>query len=86
MIASSNVTRHDYAPNAQTFIEQGYSAYVEPVFYLATTANTPDDAKAALAKAIDNAMSSPEVQKVVRNAARSPAMNLGPEKTKKNDV
>tara|TARA_B100000795_G_scaffold209419_1_gene162981 strand:- start:2794 stop:3744 length:951 start_codon:yes stop_codon:yes gene_type:complete len=83
MIASSNVTRHDYAPNAQTFIEQGYSAYVEPVFYLATTANTPDDAKAALAKAIDNAMSSPEVQKVVRNAARSPAMNLGPEKTKK---
>lgn len=83
MIASGNATRHDYAPDTQTFQEQGYDIYVDPVFYLATTAGTPDDAKAALATAIANAMDSDEVKKVVQNAATSPAMNLGPENTKK---
>ena len=82
MIASANKTRHDYAPDIATFIEQGYDAYVDPVYYLATTAGTSDDAKAALAEAIDTAMASDEVKEVVMNAATTPAMNLGPDDTK----
>ena len=82
MIASANKTRHDYAPDTATFIEQGYDAYVDPVYYLATTAGTSDDAKAALAEAIDTAMASDEVKEVVMNAATTPAMNLGPDDTK----
>ena len=82
MIASANKTRHDYAPDTATFIEQGYDAYVDPVYYLATTAGTSDDAKAALVEAIDTAMASDEVKEVVMNAATTPAMNLGPDDTK----
>lgn len=83
MIASANNARHSYAPDTETFVEQGYDAYVDPIYYLATTVGTAEDAKAALVKAIDDAMNSDEVKKVVQNAATTPAMNLGPEGTKK---
>ena len=83
MIASANDARHDYAPETPTVRESGYDIYLDPYFYFATTAGTAPEAREALAKALANAVNSPEVAEVVRNAASSSVLNLGPEGTKK---
>lgn len=82
MIASMNDTRHNYAPDTPTLPEQGFDIYVDPVFFFATAAGTPDDAKAALVEALSNALASEEVATIVQNSLRSPIVNLGPEGTR----
>ena len=83
MIASANDARHAYAPDTPTVRESGYDVYLDPYFYFATTAGTPPEARQALTTALANAIASPEVAEVVRNAASSNVLNLGPEGTKK---
>lgn len=82
MIASMNDSRHNYAPDVPTLPEQGYPIYVDPVFFFATTAGTPDDARAALTEALSNALASEEVATVVGNALKSPIENMGPDGTR----
>ena len=83
MIASMNDTRHSYAPDTPTLPEQGYPIYVDPVFFFATTAGTSDEAREALATALENALASDEVSSVVLNTLQTPIINLGPEGTRK---
>lgn len=82
MIASMNDSRHNYAPDTPTLPEQGYQIYVDPVFFFATTAGTPDDAKAALIAALEAALASEEVATVVGNSLQSPIVNMGPDGTR----
>lgn len=79
MIASMNDTRHNYAPDTPTLIEQGYDIYVDPVFFFATTKGTPDDAREALIAALAAALDSDEVKSAVLNSLKSPIVNLGPD-------
>lgn len=82
VIAAGNEERLDFAPDAGTFLEAGYGAYVEPVYFLATTKGTPPDAVEAISAAIDAAMQTEQMAEIVRNAATSEPENLGPEGTR----
>ncbi len=82
MIASINDTRHNYAPDTPTLMEQGFDIYVDPVFFFATTKGTPDDAREALSAALAAALESEEVTSAVMNSLKSPIINLGPQGTK----
>jgi tripartite-type tricarboxylate transporter receptor subunit TctC len=82
VIASANEERLDFAPDAPTFLDAGYGAYVEPVYFLATTAGTDPAAVAALSSAIDAAMQTEQMAEIVRNAATSEPENLGAEGTR----
>lgn len=83
MIASVNDARHTYAPDVETVIEAGYDVYVSPMFYFATGAGTDPEAKEALSAALAEALTDEKVREVVRNAASSEVLNLGPEGTRK---
>jgi len=82
MIASANDARHTYAPDTPTFRESGFDAYVDPIFYFATTAGTDPAALEALRTAFANAIESEDVMEIVRNAATTETMNLGGDGTK----
>lgn len=77
VIAGANQTRLSFAPDVKTFTESGVAAYVDPVFYLATTKGTDPAAVAAIAAAIDEAVKSPEVAKIVANAVKGAPINMG---------
>lgn len=81
MIASANDSRHNYAPDVETFREAGYDMYLDPYFFFATTGGTDPAARDALAEAIANAVASDEVREVVNNIVRSDPLNLGPAET-----
>lgn len=83
VIAGSNAERLSYAPEVGTFIDAGINAYVDPVFYLATTAGTDPAAVSAIAAAVENALKAPEMVDIVANATKGAPLNLGPEGTKK---
>jgi tripartite-type tricarboxylate transporter receptor subunit TctC len=83
LLASANDGRHSYAPDVPTFREQGYNAFVDPIFYFAARKGIPADAKAALVKALDKAITSPEVEKIVTNTLSTKPNNMGPEGTHK---
>lgn len=83
VLASANDGRHSYAPDVTSLREQGYDLFVDPYFYFAGPAGMPADVKAALAKALDAAITSPKVTKVVMNAFSTEVKNRGPEGTKK---
>lgn len=82
MLASANSERHDYAPDVKTLQEQGYDLFSDPWFYLAAPAGLPAEAKTALAKALDKALQTEEVRKIVANTLSSQPVNLGPDGTK----
>ena len=82
VIASANAQRLNYAPDIKTFQESGVNGYVEPYFFIATTAGTPREATEALSKAIDNALKTDALKNIVANAVKSEPRNLGPEGTK----
>ena len=82
VIAACNQERLSYAPDVMTFVESGFNAYVDPYFFLATTAGAPDEAVSAIAKAIEAAMASPEMAEIVTNATNGSPLNLGPAGTK----
>ncbi|SFT17341.1 Tripartite-type tricarboxylate transporter, receptor component TctC [Sulfitobacter marinus] len=79
VIASANQSRLSYAPETQTFIESGVDAYVDAVFFLAMKAGTDPSATAAIAAAIDEAVQSPEIAEIVRNAVQGDPINMGPD-------
>ncbi len=83
MIASANASRHGYAPNTPTVVEQGHDIYVDPYFYIAGPAGLSGQAKAALSGALENAMKSDAVKKAIVNALKTDPSNLGPEGTRK---
>ncbi|MEE9335406.1 MAG: tripartite tricarboxylate transporter substrate-binding protein [Granulosicoccaceae bacterium] len=82
VIAGANQTRLSYAPDTKTFIESGVEAYVDPVFFFAMRAGTDAAATAAIAAAIDDAIQSPEVVEIVKNAVKGDPVNMGVEGTK----
>lgn len=82
MLASANSERHDYAPEAKTLQEQGYDLFSDPWFYFAAPAGLPDEAKTALVDALDKALKTEDVKKVVSNTLSAEPRNLGPEGTK----
>lgn len=82
VIASANNTRLSYAKDAKTFVESGFNGYVEPYFFLATPKGTPPEALKALTEAIDSALKSDEMVKIVGNAIKGAPLNLGSKGTK----
>ncbi|SFR45166.1 Bug family tripartite tricarboxylate transporter substrate binding protein [Litoreibacter janthinus] len=78
VIASANQARLSYAPETLTFIESGVDAYVDAVFFLAMKAGSDPAASAAIAAAIDEAVQSPEIAEIVRNAVQGDPINMGP--------
>jgi tripartite-type tricarboxylate transporter receptor subunit TctC len=66
----------------KTLQEQGYDLFSDPWFYLAAPAGLPDDAKQALADALDKALKTNEVKKIVSNTLSTQPKNLGPDGTK----
>jgi len=83
VLASANDGRHSYAPDVLSLREQGFDLFVDPYFYFAAPAGLPDDAREALAEALDNAIKSAEVKKVVESALATVPNNLGVDGTKK---
>lgn len=81
MIAVATSKRHTYAPDAKSLVEQGFQHTVEPIFYIATSKGLAPEAKAALAKALDDALHSDDVIKIVNNVLNTTPVNLGPEGT-----
>lgn len=82
VIGTTAPERIKWAPDAQTFVENGVNAYANPIFYIATTAGTDPSAVKALTEAIDAALQTDEVAKVVQNAIKNDPLNRGPEGTK----
>ena len=83
IIAGANQSRLSYAPDAKTFIESGVDAYVDPVFFMAARKGTDPKAIEAIAAAIDEAVKSPEVAEIVKNATNGSPLNMGVEGTAK---
>ncbi len=81
VITSAGASALSYAPDQGTFADVGVSAYVDPVYYLATTKGTDPAAVAAIAAAIDEATKSPEMAEIVKNATQGEPLNLGVEGT-----
>lgn len=82
MLASANNGRHSYAPDVASLPEQGYGLYVDPIFYFAAPAGLSDEAKSALAGALDAAIKSDKVVEVVTNVFSSEPNNIGPDGTR----
>lgn len=82
VIAAANEERLSYAPDVETFVQSGINAYVDPYFFLATTKGAPPEAVEAIAAAINQAMQSPQMAEIVKNATSGNPLDLGPEGTK----
>lgn len=81
VIASMSKDRHACAPDAMTLIENGYDLFLEPYFYIAGPKGLPENVKAALAKALDDAVHSDKVREALANTMQVAPLNLGPEGT-----
>lgn len=82
MLASANRSRHSYAADTPTLIEQGFDIYVDPWFYFAMSSGTSDEAGTAIAAALAAALDTDEVKTAVGNALHVDVVNLGPDATK----
>ncbi|MGE3644629.1 MAG: Bug family tripartite tricarboxylate transporter substrate binding protein [Beijerinckiaceae bacterium] len=83
VIATANSKRHPVAKDQPTLTEQGYKFAVEPWWFIAAPKGLPADAKATLAKAIDEAVKSPKVKELVEKRFQLEVTNLGPDGTAK---
>ncbi len=83
VLASGGQGRLSHTPDAKTFLESGYDAFIEPVWYIATTKGTAPEALAGLSKALEEALKAPKVIEIVRNTTKVNPVNFGPEGTKK---
>jgi tripartite-type tricarboxylate transporter receptor subunit TctC len=81
MLAVATQTRHGYSEDTESFIEQGFPYSVEPYFYLAAPKGLTPEAKAALAKALDDAINSDPLQEMIGNIMQTTPNNLGPDGT-----
>lgn len=83
LIASMSKDRQTCAPDTKTLIENGFDLYLEPYFYIAAPKGLPENVKAALAKAFDEAINSDSVKEALMNSMQASAHNLGPDGTYK---
>lgn len=81
MLAVATETRHAYAPDVTSLIEQGYHYSTEPYFYLAAPKGLDADTKAALAGALDDAITSEAVSGMIQNTMSTVPTNLGADGT-----
>lgn len=81
MLAVGTLEHHEYSPDTTSLTEQGYPFAVEPYFYIAAPAGLTEDTRAALTKAIDDAISSETVTELVTNMMQVPPSNIGPDAT-----
>ncbi len=81
MIASMSKDRQACSPDSKTLIENGFDLYLEPYFYIAAPKGLPENVKATLAKAFDEAINSETVKNSLLNSMQANAYNLGPEGT-----
>ena len=71
MIGVGDYARHKYAPETQSCVEQGYSAYVDLYWFM------------AIAAAVAAAVKSDTVAEIVADVASRSPLTLGPKGTKK---
>ena len=81
VLAVATKTRHGYAPEATSFIEQGYPYSSEPYQYIVAPKGLAPNVHAALVKALDDAINSERVADLIGNVMQSEPLNLGPEAT-----
>lgn len=81
MLAVGTKTHQGYSPETKSFIEQGYPYSAEPYFYLAAPKGLEPEAKDALAKALDEAINSDALTKLISNVMQTTPTNLGPQGT-----
>lgn len=81
MLAVGTKSRQGYSPDTQSFIEQGYPYSVEPYFYLAAPKGLKPEARNALATALDKAINSDALTKLIGNVMQTSPTNLGVEGT-----
>lgn len=79
MLATATATAHGYAPDVASLKEQGFDYVVEPYWYIAGPKGMPEEVKAALAKALDDAINSAQAREVIVNSFQSEPLNLGPD-------
>ncbi|MCJ7871286.1 tripartite tricarboxylate transporter substrate binding protein [Phaeobacter sp. J2-8] len=82
VLASVGPERLSHTPDALTFIESGYDVFIDPVWYIATTAGTDPAALDALRAAVDAAIKDPRVVEIVQNMTKADPINLGAEGTR----
>ncbi len=82
VLASASPVRLSHSPDALTFVEAGYNAFVDPVWYIATTVGTDQAALDALSAALNGALTDPRVVEIVKNTTKVDPVNLGPDGTK----
>lgn len=82
MITVGNDNRHTYAPDTATVREQGFEVAIDPYFFIAGPKGLPDTVTAVLSAALDKALADPRMQEITLNAAKAPAVNLGPDGTR----
>jgi len=82
MLASANAQRHSYAPCVATAQEQGFDIFVDPWFYVAAPDGLPADARAALAAAMKEALSSDALKQAVASTMHTEPSDKGPEDTR----
>lgn len=83
MLAVVTEARHGYSPDTESLIEQGFPYSFEPYFYFAAPAGLEPEAKAALSKALDDAINSEAMAKLIVDVMKTEPTNLGPEGTAK---
>lgn len=81
VLAVATETRHAYAPDVTSLIEQGFNYSTEPYFYFAAPQGLDPEAKAALAKALDDAITSETVSGMIKNSMSTVPTNLGADGT-----
>lgn len=81
MLAVATQTRQGYSPDTTSLIEQGYPYSVEPYFYIAAPGGLDPEPRAALAKALDDAINSDGLNEIIGNVMKTTPLNLGPDGT-----
>jgi tripartite-type tricarboxylate transporter receptor subunit TctC len=81
MLAVATQSRQGYSPDTESFVEQGFPYSVEPYFYIAAPDGLEDEAKEALAVALDDAINSAGMTDLISNIMQATPTNLGPDGT-----
>lgn len=81
MLAVATQSRHGYSADTESFIEQGFPYSVEPYFYIAAPDGLDEETKAALAKALDDAINSASMTELIGNIMQTTPNNIGPDGT-----
>ncbi|TCS38803.1 tripartite tricarboxylate transporter substrate binding protein [Reinekea marinisedimentorum] len=78
MLAVATNVRQPYSPETSSLIEQGFNYSLNPYFYLTAPKGLPENVKAALSAALEEALKSEAVIELIENTMKTEAQNLGP--------